>query len=276
MDMQELQDDFNEKNFYYFDRKCPVCGARLVAFKDEDGKPRSRYGACPDGHYAEEGATNEQETLRLTEESHKNDAFSFMRKVSIFPDASVFNHKLSNFNAKTRSLESIIKQAHEISERIANGEIVHAVLTGNTGTGKTHTAMGMLYQILELTKYRYKVAFVDFRELLARRKQAIGDKDMTAQLNRTMQRIKKADVVVIDDFGSENAQGGNNTQATQYNTELANELLSARENKNTIITTNVIGADLRKMYGERSTSRIGAHSKGNNILFDGITDYRLN
>lgn len=266
--------DFMNDNMYHYPEQCPFCGVDLIAFKDEYGHPRSS-GVCPSCGYPYEKDADKR-IVELTQKSQKSDAFNYVWNAGIYPSMDIFNHKYSNFNANDIGRKGVLNQSKDVCKRIASGEIVHSVLLGGTGTGKTHIAVSMLYEILELTKYRFKICFVDYRELLSQRKKSFNDKTKAIAVDRTITEIKRADVAIIDDLGSESKRGASNTEATAFNTDTATEIMSARESKTTLITTNLSGAELKEMYGQPVLSRIRNYSKGNNILFANLSDYRSN
>ena len=85
--------------------------------------------------------------------------------------------------------------------------------------------------------------------------------------------IKTADLVVIDDIGSELGKDASDSRAFGINT--LNSFLDARQNLATIITTNLLGEELKKAYGMRTTSRIFVNSDGFTMFFSQTTDKRL-
>lgn len=89
---------------------------------------------------------------------------------------------------------------------------------------------------------------------------------MAKQINKTMAEIKNADVVILDDFGSE--------RGTEYSLDLADAFWRDRENKTVIVTTNLIGSDLTKRYGDRTLSRMKNYGVNNGITFANIPDHR--
>lgn len=72
--------------------------------------------------------------------------------------------------------------------------------------------------------------------------------------------IKTADLVVIDDVGSELGKDASDSRAFGINT--LNSFLDARQNLATIITTNLLGKELKKL-----TAR-GRHQECLSILMD--------
>lgn len=268
-------EDFQIGNLYHHETKCPICGRDLLSFKDNDGLPRTDIGACPDCGWTPDETKPQDKLKELTNKSVSSDANTYIFKTSILSNLTIFNHRFQNFIANTKDRQQLLKNAQLISEKIARGQIVHSSLIGPTGTGKTHIAFSIAYDALKQSDYRKKVCFIDLREYITQRKKAISsDKTVASELNRKVDRIKKADIVVIDDLGAENSKGTSNSDATQYTTELVSELVNAREDKTLIVTSNLNYTELGKMYGDRIVSRIRNHSNGNNISFMNLPDYR--
>lgn len=85
--------------------------------------------------------------------------------------------------------------------------------------------------------------------------------------------IKTADLVVIDDIGSELGKDASDSRAFGINT--LNSFLDARQNLATIITTNLLGKELEEAYGKRTVSRMFVNSAGFTMVFSQTTDKRL-
>ncbi|RXW58259.1 hypothetical protein CYQ74_04785 [Enterococcus faecium] len=81
------------------------------------------------------------------------------------------------------------------------------------------------------------------------------------------------DLVVFDDIGAELGSGVSNSR--QFTNNTLNTLLEARQNKATIITTNLSGPELREAYGERIVSRIFKNSEGYALKFQQTADKRI-
>ncbi|MCH8632323.1 ATP-binding protein, partial [Lactiplantibacillus plantarum] len=60
----------------------------------------------------------------------------------------------------------------------------------------------------------------------------------------------------------------------EYSLDLADAFWRDRESKTVIVTTNLIGSDLTKRYGDRTLSRMKNHGVNNGITFANIPDHR--
>ncbi len=120
------------------------------------------------------------------------------------------------------------------------------IYTGNVGVGKTHLAMAILNKKLSRG---ITGVFATVPTLMQSLRNAIKDNS----LDETLQKICVCDVLVLDDFGTENQ--------TEWTNETMFTLLNDRyiNSKQTIITTNYSIEQLEKRYGlngERIVSRL--------------------
>lgn len=159
-------------------------------------------------------------------------------------------------------------------------------LTGNTGTGKTHTAVGIMWQWLKdrirmeqrgdggwiiwgLTfkagDVAYVPVFVSVSELYAELKESFDKKGVESE-RAIMDRYAAAVLLVLDDVGSE--------QVTDWKRAVLYSLIDRRyrEMKQTIITSNLTLDDIATLIDDRIASRIV--EMGAVITMAG-TDYRV-
>lgn len=273
------------KVFETYGVNCPVCGKPLLRPQILNKRTGQKMaGACPSCGYMEDINHREiPDNKALTASAHKNEALGYINTYSIFSSFDVFNCRFSNYTVSSDASKQVLERSRTIANRIINGETIHTLMIGATGRGKTHLAVGMMYWILERSGYKllktvmkngkpvetffsWKIIFIDWRELIERKKQSFNDDQMAKQINKTMAEIKNADVVILDDFGSE--------RGTEYSLDLADAFWRDRENKTVIVTTNLIGSDLTARYGDRTLSRMKNHGVNNGITFANIPDHR--
>lgn len=258
---------------------CPICGEPMYVFVNpETGKDRSMPACMACGHKEarKDAPTNESESTNWQLKANKADALGYMRHSSVITDPDVYNKKFSNFITRTKEQKEAKAVAKRVVDDMMTGETVHAIFTGPTGTGKSHLAMACLWEVLERSWFKQHVMFVDFRELLTKTKQGFHDDAAFKQYSQFVaDEIQKADVVVIDDLGSEAGDDVGSYQSSQYNMDVSTRIFQGRANKNTIVTTNRSGKELKKIYGSRVISRMSAHTQNHVMLFEGMPDHRL-
>ncbi len=106
---------------------------------------------------------------------------------------------------------------------VRNGQNV--ILTGNSGTGKTHTAIGLG---LEACKEGYNVLFISLPHLVNELRESVSDRRLLSY----ERRFQRWDLIILDELGY--------VSFDRSSADLLFNCLSARaETKSTIITTNL-------------------------------------
>ncbi len=252
-----------------YDKQCPNCSAQLVRPKTLSRVTGQKMaGACMSCGYKEpptEPQNNKALTdLEMSQIARKNDATNYLYKYSMPSDMYSFKNRFTNYQANTQGQKDALEFAKKAAENIAAREPTHVLMYGQTGVGKTHLTMGIISDVLERTKYALNVVFVDWRELLDERKRGISDREVKRRTEDVIKQIKRADLVIIDDLGSE--------RVNEYSADTLDEIWRARENKATIVNTNLAGSVLKENYGDRVMSRFGKN--GMSYAFKNIQDYR--
>lgn len=90
-----------------------------------------------------------------------------------------------------------------------------------------------------------------------------------------IEHISDVDLLVLDDLGAETGFIGTNKTATDFTQRILYSLMNRRQDKSTIITTNLTGAQLASMYDKKILSRMYRKIDGNVITFNGTKDRRM-
>jgi len=252
------------------DTPCPECGGRLLRPRVLNKKTGQKMAAaCIDCKYKEPiGKRSTPTAEELTVQSRKNQAYGYLRKNSILSTPNIFNYNFDNYRTDAASWAQALSFAKGIANQIVQGKTVHALFIGNSGRGKSHLAMGIIYDVLKRTQYQKKVAFVDWRELIDTVKTGMHDnaRDVQAYADAIMAELKSADIIVLDDLGSE--------RDTPFTKDICDSFWRQREDKTVITTTNLTGAALKTAYGDRTMSRMAKNGQGNSYAMSGIPDFR--
>lgn len=254
---------------------CPECSAALYGWKtkNEDGSDRCAPTCMVCGYYAlklkVDADTNKRYETSLKKKNH--DLFKYR---SVITDYALFDKSLDNYQTKEEETAVAMTYAVDFIKEVLNGNPTHMILSGKSGVGKSHLCMAVCWAILQESQYSKKVLFVNYRELLERRKASFNDQAESKNQIALLQDIKTVDFVVIDDLGAE--LGGNNIKdSTSFNNDILYSILEARQNKALMVNTNLTSDEIKKAYGERILSRISKNSKRHNIQFTRTTDKRI-
>lgn len=201
----------------------------------------------------------------------------YLKKYSIYGGRSFLDKGFKGFGANSKQELEACDKAKAISIDIASGKITNVLLTGPAGTGKSHIAHSMLFNINEMSsKYKKQLSclFIDFTSVM---ELIIASYSNTATDKKTAEYyidlMKNADVLVLDDLGTDVGTTSTTKQASEHTYKTLFKIINAREGtKSTIISTNLSYDQLKAAYDERISSRISMNLK---ILdFSEINDKR--
>lgn len=171
-------------------------------------------------------------------------------------------------------------KAIELTKNICFGGAGKNILVhGNAGTGKTALVLSMIDGFKKRSEKT--VMFVSTVALSAQ-VHNFYDKQVQERLLHTKELMKKADVLVLDDFGSESGGMSNVKTASEPLQRFYFEVAESRQAKDknglkrltTIVTTNNTGKELAAMFNEKIISRLIAKRPENQLIFSGMDDLR--
>ena len=142
----------------------------------------------------------------------------------------------------TKNLEALKKYSSEFG----TDTYKNFLFIGNTGLGKTHLSTSVAVNVIERG---FDVLYVSACGMISDfENKQFGTP--TAQKPTDMSRYHTADLLIIDDFGTE--------LTNQFTLSCIYEVINSRmiNRKSTIINTNLRESELRSRYGDRITSRL--------------------
>lgn len=261
--------------------RCPPFCMHEEFIEGERGKRKSYWSGCG---YRAMKKREDKIVANKYQEALKTDAIGFMKKNSIFTNTSIWDKDFNSYQemddetriAKKKAL-TLVNDFLTKNEKDKIESKAHAVLTGKTGTGKTHLSMAIIYEYLKLSGYEQQVLLVSYRELLEQLKFAMNDSEAQKKITgEVMREIKRADLVLIDDIGAQLGNPLNPNKPSNYDIDTMNSLTEAREERATIITMNLTSLQIKQLYGDRVYSRIVNNVGDRFIKFEETTDKRVN
>lgn len=268
---QTLHFNFADSPYYVESGTCPNCGRKMYRAKAAiekfgDGTPAS----CPYCQYQEDmkHSPSDREKL-LTAQALKNSSYGFLYKNSIFGDEEVIKHTFRNFDPSGNERLQAGKNARKIEQALTDDHFIHGCFIGNSGTGKTHLTMGIVYQYMKHTNYHAKCLFINWNEYVSMNHQARNSDDsvLKSRIQNANFFSRKADLLVLDDIGMENQSA--------YTQSLLSKFAEYRASKSLIITTNKTISELSETYSSNVISRLFSHSSGYTFEMGNIPDYRI-
>lgn len=194
-----------------------------------------------------------------------------MFRSSVISDREGLGQTFDMFTVNNTEQEFELSKAKNIADRISQGETGNFTFSGKPGAGKTMLAISILNDINSrpISKTCLFVSMAMFMQ-----KQIDASKTYVQQVKDDAYKIemliKKCDILVLDDLGSEaTLQQGDNTIPQAYDSVQRHlfRIADYRSHKTNIITTNNSSSELQKIYNPKIYSRLIAKKKDNVIAF---------
>lgn len=182
--------------------------------------------------------------------------FGTFRNRSILADKGLLEASFGNYETTETETETNKKRALEAYSNYKQGDVFNTWLTGSPGVGKSHLAMSILRNLNESGEKDKQCLFISVDEMLLKIRNSFGDKESKYTEFYFVDLLSKVDYLVLDDLGAETGGTGTNKKATDFTLRVLYSIGNARQNKSTIITTNLSRTALEAMYDRKLVSRL--------------------
>lgn len=227
----------------------------------------------------------------------KRQKFDHVYKQSLWsgrtPIAFNFSSWDSSKQISKQNAEQLKQKVQQLAQQMLtpDDKPFNVMFEGSPGTGKTSLAIAMIDYVrhhgyrwgyikhpdgAEKYKRYVDVLFLATDEMLELVYHSMdGDGQARNQLQQVVKFAKAADVLVLDDFGTEGGMKGTIRPVHKTMQELMYDINNARFGKKyTIITTNNTVEELRAMYNVKLISRLIPTNGEHTLNFNGLTDVR--
>lgn len=227
----------------------------------------------------------------------KRQKFDHVYKQSLWsgrtPIAFNFSSWDSSKQISKQNAEQLKQKAQQLAQQMLtpDDKPFNVMFEGSPGTGKTSLAIAMIDYVrhhgyrwgyikhpdgAEKYKRYVDVLFLATDEMLELVYHSMdGDGQARNQLQQVVKFAKAADVLILDDFGTEGGMKGTIRPVHKTMQELMYDINNARFGKKyTIITTNNTVEELRVMYNVKLISRLIPTNAEHTLNFNGLTDVR--
>lgn len=199
----------------------------------------------------------------------------FFARHSIFQNKNLMNKGFREYKAPTKEQKDNLNTARTTVTRIVGGQPLNVIITGGTGCGKTHLAISIANNVNAMSQRddcQMTVLYYSFSKLLNVIRDGYSNTSMKNE-KYYMDLAEKASLLIIDDLGQE--FGADITKRkSEFSNKILFSLLDTREDKATIITSNLNLESLEKQYDPRIISRLKMNMVP--ITFTQTPDYREN
>lgn len=197
----------------------------------------------------------------------------FWEEYSVWPDSKpeefTFRDWRPNIQENVEATKYVARQTLNITkELVEQGKSYNVVFLGTPGVGKTSLALAMANEFRKVGKF---VMFVSTTELKRMYDNMYDKEDLRPKVDNIVTWMKKAEVLILDDFGTEGI-GRERVRVDMQNSMY--EVVNARKGKTTLITTNNRIEELQAMYDPKIISRLIPKNKDHQVVFKGMEDVR--
>lgn len=188
-----------------------------------------------------------------------NNTKRFFEKNSLVSNLNFFAWGFGGYKSKNSEQKGIVEDLKIITNKIIHEDKkLNLFISGGTGRGKTHLGASVLNNINELSNKEgkgKKCLCMNINLLASKLRESYSD-PQKLQEAYYKSIMKQADILMIDDLGAE--IGGLNTkrEAADYITNVLYEVMDAREDKVTIVTSNLTWEQVKQKYDARFVSRL--------------------
>lgn len=226
---------------------------------------------CPRCKAEEETKKLEKETSAYFEKLESERRYNFLEQKSVVEDETILAARFRTFKPIGEEEKENFKKALQCFGRYKSGEVFNLIFQGEAGTGKSHLAYSTLWELNETRKY--SCLFVSVDAMLRKIKNSFNDKESIYTEEYFNRLLAEADYLVLDDLGAETGAIRTDKTASDFVQRILYGVTNSRQNKPTILTTNLTGESMKKMYDQKLISRL--FKKPEFIMFKDSLDKRI-
>lgn len=196
-----------------------------------------------------------------------------LQSKSVIRDVALQKASFTNYETDEKEAAENKQKAVQAFLLYKEGKIFNTWLTGSPGVGKSHLAMSILRNLNEIGEKSYECLFVSVDEMLLKIRESFDNKESRYTESYFVNLLSEVDYLVLDDLGAETGGTGTTKKATDFTLRVLYAIANARQNKSTIITSNLSRKQLEAMYDNKLVSRLLKDT--HLIKFEKTTDKRI-
>lgn len=211
---------------------------------------------CPRCKSEEQTRQLEKETTAYFEKVIADKKYNTFFDESIFEDATILNARLTNYavgNGSDEESKNKMLVCNAINHFRA-GKQFNLILQGNPGAGKSHLAYSTLWELNETRQY--SCLFISVKSMLRKIKASFNNKESKYTEEYFSKLLSSVDFLCLDDLGAETGAINSDKHATDFVQSVLYGVMDSRQDKSTILTTNLDGKTLTNMYDSKLVSRL--------------------
>jgi DNA replication protein DnaC len=226
---------------------------------------------CPRCQIEEEDKKLQQQIQQQYEIDLETERFRIFKNQSLVEDNTLLDSRFSNYDVKETEETNNKITVLDCVIRIKKGQVFNIVLQGLQGSGKSHLAYSVLYELND--SKTGSCAFLNINTMMRKIKDSFNNKESRYTEEYFIDIMSKVDFLALDDLGAETGAIDSDKRATDFVQRVLYAATTVRQDKVTILTTNLDGKTLYSMYDKKLISRLFKRPKF--IVFEETKDKRL-
>jgi DNA replication protein DnaC len=191
-------------------------------------------------------------------------------KESMIADRTIHEASFRSFIVDCEESGLNLSKAKQAVREYKEGIHFNLILQGKPGAGKSHLAYSIATELNRSGEHT--VLYVSMNELV-RKIRSTFNKDSLETEDAIINKLVRVDYLILDDLGAESGNIDTNKQATDFVGRVMNGITDGRQDKSTIVTTNLKGETMKKLYDARIISRLFRNYRF--IKFETTNDKRM-
>jgi DNA replication protein DnaC len=209
---------------------------------------------CPRCFLDNENKKMQQQAQADYDRYFQNKVYNTLSRDSILEDRTLLEARFDTYLVSEQEERENKNIVLECLERYKQGEVFNLILQGKQGTGKSHLAYSTIYELNEIRDK--SCLFVSIDAMLRKIKNSFNDKESRFTEEYFNKLLSNVDFLVLDDLGAETGAIDTSKTATDFVQRVLYGITNTRQDKATILTTNLDSKTLFSMYDKKLVSRL--------------------
>lgn len=187
---------------------------------------------------------------------------------SIIQDNTIKAATFDSFKPTNAEEQRNKDHALNVAMRYCKGDVFNTwIQSAETGVGKSHLAMSILKVVNAYGNQETSCLFVDVARMMELIKDSFNNKKRPADAQSIYTEeyfttlCGMVDLLVLDDLGAETGDIHSTKRASEYTSSVLRSIFNARQDKSTIITTNLSGKRLTGYKDKDGNEHAGMYDK---------------
>ncbi len=220
---------------------------------------------------------NEKELQAIVQKEYQNSAklkiYNTLYKHSLVSDETILTSTFDSYLEDGTEESTNKKVVLDAAARYKEGQIFNLILQGKQGTGKSHLAYSCLRELNEFKRPDASCLFISIETMLRLIRGTFRDKESKYTEAYFVDLLSGVDYLILDELGAETGAIETEKSASDFVQRVLYAVTTARQNKSTILTTNLSGDTLFNMYDKKVVSRLLRSPKY--VIFKDSKDKRM-